>query len=192
MQRIDVGEIPLHSDKNNIPQLFNLSLVLSLRSTASQRIKDQRGTIWQPHTILCQGWTGNFSLIASHADLVLKTPLGWGNQRTKSSLSGWGIRFWGVRVIIVWIRGFRNLGHFQTPLSIMEATLALRDLPTLFTTLSPSLAYKGPIGCQLSHHKKVCATLPIWYLIRGWPNCLRPSSFRWTILVKCASWWTHG
>lgn len=57
--------------------------------------------------------------------------------------------------MMAWMTGFLKLGHLPTPWSIMEATLALRDLPTLATSLSPNLAYKVPSWCQLSGHKKI-------------------------------------
>lgn len=123
--------------------------------------------------ILCLGWVWCLSLMASQADFAVKVPLGCGNQRTESSTSGFGLRLGGVWAMIAWMKGFLNLGHFQAPYAIIESTMALRDLLTLFTTLSPNLTYKGQSGCQLSNHKKLLSPLPTWYLIRGWPKCLR-------------------
>lgn len=94
------------------------------------------GTWWPYQTALYQGTIGALTLMAC---LVEKTSLAVNIHRTKFSQWALGSKVIRVWARISWIAGLRDLGHFHLSLWMMEATLAVSDLPKLQTMLSPLL-----------------------------------------------------
>lgn len=78
------GAVHIHSHPSSIKFVFGTQSMLK----SQPKMKAHLGTCFLNHTNFVHCCLGDFCLIASHADLAEKDPLGLGNQTAESSTSG--------------------------------------------------------------------------------------------------------